>query len=76
VALNEAKSLTNKVSVNEADINPAQVPYIKVSTKPGLSYIFSTVVDNGIKKGELGFGKNARQWATKSAIIMSLLNSS
>ena len=63
-ALNEAMSLTNKVSVNEADYNPAQVPYIKVSTKPGVSFIFSTVADNGIKRGELGFGKNARQWAT------------
>ena len=63
-ALNEAKSLTNRVSVNEADLNPAQVPHLKVSTSPGVSHIFSTVVDNGIKKGELGFGKNARQWAT------------
>ena len=44
----EEQSLTNRVVVNGADFLPSQVPHIKISTSPGVSYIMSTLEDNKI----------------------------
>ena len=62
----EEQSLTNRVVVNGADFLPSQVPHIKISTSPGVSYIMSTLEDNKIPRGNVGFGKNGRQWAVLS----------
>ena len=65
-ATNEELSLTNKVFVNGADINPTQIPHVKISTSPGVSYVMSTLEDPKIPRGNIAFGKNARQWAVLS----------
>ena len=62
----EEQSLTNRVVVNGADFPANQVPHVKISTSPGVSYVMSTLEDGRIPRGQLGFGKNARQWAVLS----------
>lgn len=62
----DEQSLTNRVVVNGQDFPPSQVPHIKISTSPGVSYIMSTLEDNMIPRGSIGFGKNGRQWAVLS----------
>ena len=62
----DVQSLTNRVVVNGQDFPPSQVPHIKISTSPGVSYVMSTLEDNMIPRGSIGFGKNGRQWAVLS----------
>ena len=65
-AKSEGQSLTNKVIVNGADISPSQVPHVKISTMTGVTFIMSTLEDNSITPGTIGFGINARKWAALS----------
>ena len=65
-AKTEEKSLTNKVMVNGADMTPSQVPHVKISTMPGVTFIMSTLEDNSVTPGTIGFGLNTRKWAALS----------
>ena len=65
-ASNEEMSLTNRVFVNGSDISPVQIPHVKITTQPGVSYIMSTLEDPKIPRGCIAFGKNNRQWAVLS----------
>ena len=62
----EEQSLTNKVIVNGADITPSQVPHVKITTMPGVSFVLSTMEDNSVEPGSIGFGVNTRKWAALS----------
>uniref|UniRef100_A0A915MDW3 Vesicle-fusing ATPase n=2 Tax=Meloidogyne incognita group TaxID=654580 RepID=A0A915MDW3_MELJA len=55
-------SLTNKVYLNQSDLDAALTSYVRVITGPAHNYIFSFANHNGIQPGEIGFSLPQRRW--------------